>query len=98
MADATVGAFFLLLLLWVPCAIASIHYGAQRGAGCLAAFVGIAFGPVGLIITLLLPDTQRARSAICPYCCESIFVDAKICPHCRSRLKESGTGTDNATT
>lgn len=88
---------------WLVVAVICGAIGFLLGRGVerpgLGALFGFLFGPLGLILTLLLGLGGGERRAAprrrgpsgpvrvpCPMCKEMIIKGAAICPHCRSEL------------
>jgi hypothetical protein len=73
------------IIIWFLCGVAAAVIGSRKGAGCSGFFLGLLFGPFGIIIALAMKG-DRIR---CPLCKELIHKKAVICPHCRSNLLET---------
>ena len=88
---------------WLVVAVICGAIGFLLGRGVerpgLGALFGFLFGPLGLILTLLLGLGGGERRAVprrrgpsgpvrvpCPMCKEMIIKGAAVCPHCRSEL------------
>ena len=88
----------LFLIMYAVSAIACVHVSSKKGRGKIAAFLlGILFGPLGLLIVLVLPRDQlkleedelfSGRSAQCFSCGEIVWSGAKKCRHCKADLRE----------
>ena len=70
---------FLVIFLWLCCALFSAMIGASKGALFPGLIVGLLFGPLGVIISLL----SRSGNKRCPYCKEFMHDEATTCPHCQ---------------
>lgn len=89
---------FVFLVLYAVSAIACVHISSKKGRGKVAAFIlGFLFGPLGLLVVLILPKDQKkledeeflaGRSCYCPSCGETVWSQAKKCRHCKADLSE----------
>jgi hypothetical protein len=85
--DAVLGFFVLLAAgFWVLSAIVARSFASDRGRGKAGFFLGLVYGPLGVIMALLLPSADS-----CPFCYEPVHIKATICPHCRSTLSLPNT-------
>jgi hypothetical protein len=64
---------------WLLSAIVARSFALDRGRAGAGLFLGLVYGPLGVVMALLLPP-----AANCPFCYEAIHIKATICPHCRS--------------
>lgn len=78
------GGVFVWVLLsgWVICAAFASHFGGQRNSGGTGLFLGILFGPIGMIAAGLLDGRPR-----CKRCGgrQNVNPDGKrypVCEHC----------------
>lgn len=71
------------VVLWLLSIIITTYIGAKKGNAVAAFFVGLFFGPLGIIFAALSGDKHRHP---CPYCRELVKDGASICPHCRKEL------------
>ena len=55
--------------------------GSNRGAGFTGFIVGFLFGPIGLLIMLMIGLGKK-----CPFCRKKIHHQAIACPHCQRNL------------
>ena len=70
--DAILGFSVLLVAgFWVMSAFVARSFAADRGRASAGFFLGLLYGPLGVIMALLLPSAAGS----CPFC-----------PHCRSTL------------
>jgi len=60
--------------------------GARKGIPFQGFFCGFIFGPLGIVIMLLVSGNRKP----CPFCLEKVHEAAAICPHCRQRLGGCG--------
>ena len=67
---------------WLACVAVAATIGHNKGILLTGFWLGALLGPIGVLIVSLM----RGRRKPCPYCKESIFIDALICPHCTSDL------------
>lgn len=74
----------ILVIDAVICSVAGLLTGRTKGRSTEGALLGFFFGPVGLIVTLLMPE-QGLR---CPFCKAVISAGAEKCRHCASVLPE----------
>ena len=73
----------IVLLIWAACAVLALIIGAKKGNPVAALFVGIVFGPLGLLVAVVSGNADRWP---CPSCAERVMREAKVCPHCRAEL------------
>jgi len=74
----------ILLIDAVICSCAGALTGRTKGRGTEGSVLGFFFGPIGLIITLLMPE----RGLRCPLCKAVVESGAVKCRHCGSDLPE----------
>ena len=68
-------------LIWLAFGLWAMGMQQAKGqSGCLGFFLGIVFGPVGVLVCWL--DKGRP----CPYCRGSLHPDAVKCPRCQSQV------------
>jgi hypothetical protein len=80
--DAVFGLFVLLAAaFWLLSALVARSFAVDRGRARAGFFLGLLYGPLGVIMALLLPSAGS-----CPFCYEPVHIKATICPHCRSTL------------
>jgi hypothetical protein len=81
--DAILGlSVFLAVGFWVSSALVASEFASARGRGKAGFFLGLLYGPLGVIMALLLPSAAGR----CPFCYEPVHSKATICPHCGSTL------------
>ena len=78
---------------WVICAFIGAGIGKSKGRALDGFFLGLFLGPVGIIITALLSQSdqlianqqaaKRSQHRQCPHCKEDMKRQAGTCPHCR---------------
>lgn len=80
----------ILIVLWLICGIIAAAIGDNKGHGCLGAILGFVLGPIGILITYVLPNDNIPPEATkkCPFCAEAIMREAKVCKHCGRDLPE----------
>lgn len=71
----------IALGLWIVSGIAAALVGAQREAGCLAAAIVFALGPIGLVVAFALDGRPR-----CPRCGSGVPEHATSCSRCHARF------------
>jgi hypothetical protein len=80
--DAVFGFFALLAAgFWLLSALVARSFASDRGRARAGFFLGLVYGPLGVVMALLL-----SSAASCPFCYEPVHGKATICPHCRSTL------------
>lgn len=85
MSDAELGfAGLKLLLFWLFCAFLAMGFGARRGEGGVSLFLGLLFGPFGVLAAYFTKGTYQP----CPFCRELRHPQATACPHCQRDLHE----------
>lgn len=72
----------LFWFLWFICWMLSIDIGLRKNETVKSFFLGLFFGPLGLIFVLLIKRNKKQ----CLYCREWIDKNAVICPHCRKDI------------
>jgi hypothetical protein len=71
-----------IMALWVLCGLIACAIGSRKGEGCLAFFVGMLFGPFGIIFAII----SSGNRIICPYCKELVNKLAVVCCHCNKDI------------
>lgn len=77
-----------IFFFWLLCAIVAAVIGGRRNRTGTGFFLGVLFGPFGILFALLL----KGNRIKCSYCRELIDPQATVCPHCRTELSR-GTPT-----
>jgi hypothetical protein len=67
--------------IWIACGILEVVIGSQKKAAGAGYFLGIAFGPLGLIAALAL-DWRP----LCPRCKARLNGQATLCPYCKLEI------------
>lgn len=70
------------VLLWLLCGLIAAAIGSSKGEAGTGFFVGVIFGPFGILFALLSAGNRRP----CPACQEKVHRKATVCPHCRTAL------------
>jgi hypothetical protein len=68
--------------IWFLCAVAAAMIGSGKGRCGLSFFLGLLFGPFGILFALCMTGNRRD----CPSCKSKIHAEATVCPMCRSPL------------
>lgn len=77
----------ILIPAWVSCAILGTMLGARRNEPVAGFFLGLCFGPLGVLFVAL---HSSGKGKTCPYCREWVKSDAIICKHCHQSLGGGG--------
>jgi hypothetical protein len=75
-------------IFWILCGIIGGMIGANKGAGCTGAILGLLFGPLGIIIVIIM----KGNRVKCRYCQSYIDPKAIVCPHCQKELSSVVSG------
>jgi len=73
------GVLMELGFLWLIFPLIAAYIGSKKGEAGMAFFVGLIFGPFGVLFAIL----SRGKRKACPTCREMIHKAAVVCPHCR---------------
>lgn len=73
-----------LIVFWIVCGIVAAIIGSRKGSGCSAFIVGLALGPLGIIVAIIMKGDRQQ----CPSCQEYIDKYASKCPKCHEDLKK----------
>jgi hypothetical protein len=68
-------------LFWIICIIVATIIGSRKGVPWSSFFLGLFFGPLGIILVLVLKGDHQ-----CPFCKKDIDKEALKCPHCQADL------------
>lgn len=86
-----------LIGFWITCGIATAVIATSKGRSGAWFFVGLLFGPIGILIALGVGKNTKALEELalengelqkCHFCAESIKVEAKICKHCGNKVQK----------
>jgi hypothetical protein len=69
------------LVAMIPCAILGYIVGSPKNAGFEGAFLGILFGPIGVIVAFAVDFRLR-----CPHCHGRLDGEPRVCPHCQGPI------------
>ncbi|PZU59803.1 MAG: zinc ribbon domain-containing protein [Sphingobium sp.] len=78
-------------VIWIICGVIAGMIATNKGGnGFVAFFVGLLFGPLGIIASIFMKDEKKAdlnriaagTSKKCPRCAELVKPDALVCRHC----------------
>lgn len=87
-----------LFFIWAICAVVSAIIASARGLknGCLWFIVGFLLGPIGVIITAVVPSSkpvpvivqsqvemESGAQRVCPHCRSMIPIAAEVCRYCQ---------------
>lgn len=61
------------------------HTRARNALGWFIA--GCLIGPFALVVALLPMGIREGVTRTCPFCQETVRIEAKVCRHCRSDLR-----------
>lgn len=75
----------LVIFIWLTSAIIAAIIGSKKGNPIAGLFIGLIFGPLGVLAAILSEDKNRIP---CPYCAEKILKAARICPHCQKTVSD----------
>lgn len=70
------------VILWIICAFVGAALGSRKGRGGTGFILGLLFGPIGILIVLVIRGNRRSCSA----CKELIHKAATRCPHCQYEI------------
>jgi hypothetical protein len=65
------------IALWLGCALLGAMVGSRKGNPGIGFFLGLLFGPLGVLLTLLARGSHQ-----CPHCKSDIDPKATTCPKC----------------
>ena len=80
--------FVVSFVAFVICGVVGASLASEKGRGVAGFWLGFIFGPIGIVIALLLkPSTSGLRP--CPFCAELIQPVALKCRFCNAELPDS---------
>ena len=89
---------FVCILGWIVCALVGAALASEKGRGSHGFLLGLLFGPIGIVIALLLPSRAAGRrnqgTKNCPYCGTAMAVADMECPNCRRSQPPRPTSAD----
>lgn len=71
-----------LVFFWILCAGTAAAIGATKGEGTLSFFLGLLFGPFGVMVAY----GGNGKREPCPSCGELRYRAYPVCPHCQREL------------
>jgi len=73
---------YLVLIVLFPFGITGYYIGRRTGNGLEGFWFCNLLGPLGIVITFVLPDKTREP---CEECAELVKMQAKVCPYCGAK-------------
>ena len=74
------------LIVWLICGLIGAALAKEKGREQEGLILGFLFGPIGIVIALLLPARTVGRrntgATFCPYCSATIRISDMECPQC----------------
>jgi hypothetical protein len=74
-----------IILVCVVCAIIGAGIGERKGQRSAGFALGLFFGPIGVLFTLLLSD---ARGQVCRICKKTSSKNTSFCAHCGNSFSD----------
>jgi hypothetical protein len=71
----------VITVFWLACAFVAGVVGSRHQSGYLAAFCGLLFGPLGIVLAFVLDGRPQ-----CPECNGRLDGKPRVCRHCRAAI------------
>ena len=92
----------IVVLVGLVCGLIGGALASEKGRGLEGLVLGFFFGPIGIVIALLLPPqavahgqgTKHIPCKHCPYCGTIIDLKEEVCPNCRRSQPPRPTNAD----
>ena len=78
--------WFVAIFFWIACGIIAAGIASQKKAGITGFFLGLFFGPLGVLGACFLDERER-----CPHCRHRVDDGVRICGVCRQPINWAGS-------